>query len=89
MIQYDPNSWPRRSRADDNAVIGGQWRDLRTRPTSSLPGLARQSIILKRLLTFSMDARVEPAHDESIIDTADISPASRKRCGAFFYVPME
>jgi len=31
---------------------------------SPLPGLTRQSILLKRLL-FLMDARVKPAHDDS------------------------
>jgi hypothetical protein len=35
--------------------------------SSSLPGLTRQSIVLKILGFFKMDARVKPAHDESII----------------------
>jgi hypothetical protein len=35
------------------------------RSTSSLPGLTRKSIALKRTQVFSMDARVKPAHDES------------------------
>jgi hypothetical protein len=33
-------------------------------PTSSLPGLTRQSILRNGSL-FLMDARVKPAHDES------------------------
>jgi hypothetical protein len=35
--------------------------------SSSLPGLTPQSIVLKILGFFKMDARVKPAHDESII----------------------
>jgi putative tryptophan/tyrosine transport system substrate-binding protein len=36
---------------------------MRRRATSSLPGLTRQSILLRK----KMDARVKPAHDESTI----------------------
>jgi len=31
--------------------------------SSSLPGLTRQSIALRKILFIQMDARVEPAHD--------------------------
>jgi hypothetical protein len=33
-------------------------------PSSSLPGVTRQSSFLNRLLILPMDARVEPAHDD-------------------------
>jgi hypothetical protein len=36
----------------------------RWKQNASLPGLTRQSILLKGLF-FSMDARVKPAHDDS------------------------
>jgi hypothetical protein len=39
-----------------------------------LPGLTRQSIVLKILGFFKMDARVKPAHDESIIARMSINP---------------
>jgi hypothetical protein len=45
---------------------------------SSLPGLTRQSIFLKRLTSFPMDARVKPAHDESELD----APGIIRKCGA-------
>ena len=38
----------------------------------SLPGLTRQSMVLKRLF-FKMDARVKPAHDEAIFIASDIT----------------
>jgi hypothetical protein len=31
--------------------------------SSSSPGLTRQSIALRKILFFQIDARVEPAHD--------------------------
>jgi hypothetical protein len=36
--------------------------------------LTRQSIVLKILGFFKMDARVKPAHDESIIARMSINP---------------
>jgi hypothetical protein len=45
--------------------------------SSSLPGLTRQSIVLKILGFFKMDARVKPAHDESIIARMSISAFSQ------------
>jgi hypothetical protein len=42
--------------------------------SSSLPGLTRQSIVLKILGFFKMDARVKPGNDESIIARMSISP---------------
>jgi tripartite-type tricarboxylate transporter receptor subunit TctC len=41
-------------------------------PPSSLPGLTRQSIVLKNEALFSMDARVKPAHDRSRTTVAGI-----------------
>jgi hypothetical protein len=41
---------------------------------SSLPGLTRQSIFLRGLASFPMDARVKPAHDESELDAPGIKP---------------
>src|SRR5262249_37614308 len=41
----------------------GLWSRLGGGPAPSLPGLTRQSIVMKRFL--SMDARVKPAHDQS------------------------
>jgi hypothetical protein len=40
-----------------------------------LPGLTRQSIELNSKERFLMDARVKPAHDESMTAAAGIIPA--------------
>jgi hypothetical protein len=37
-------------------------------PTSSLPGLTRQSILFERVLRRMMDAPVEPAHDAGSVE---------------------
>src|SRR3954451_21701720 len=56
--------------------------------TTSLPGLTRQSIVLKRVLRRWMDAGVKPAHDETRIPYGARFPdavqrvALAKRCAA-------
>ena len=37
--------------------------DRLSKDASSLPGLTRQSIALRKIFIFRMDARVKPAHD--------------------------
>jgi hypothetical protein len=48
-------------------------------PPLSLPGLTRQSIIVKRL-GLLMDARVKPAHDESVSAVFGMTVAACCRC---------
>jgi len=45
----------------------------------SLPGLTRQSIIVKRL-DLLMDARAKPAHDESAVAVFGMTVAACCRC---------
>jgi hypothetical protein len=57
------------------------------RSSSSLPGLTRQSIILRILRFFKMDARVKPAHDESIIARTSISAPLARGAGELRIAP--